>query len=770
MLETRSKKPQIRKAKTAESSRESMKPQKDKSVLPEDPAAEKKYDKKYYDQKFLGIIREYRSYSKNTEMSLLQQAFDYSYNSHEGQFRKSGLPYFDHIIEVVQILVDQNMDQTTLVAAFLHDTIEDTGKTYDEISAKFGEDVARLVDGLTKISGFEFGSLEIKQAENYRKMLLSIVKDIRVIIIKFADRLHNMRTIDSLPPKKQERIAIETRDVYAPLAHRFGMARIRWELEDLVLKTLDQEVYWELSKLISDKREERQEYIEKIAKPLREKLAENETPAQIIGRPKHFFSIYNKMKKRGKPFHEIYDLLAIRILVESKEDCYKALGVVHSTYTPVTERFKDYVAVPKINGYQSIHTTVIGPDGKMVEIQIRTKEMNQVAEEGIAAHWLYKEGKLQMDQLDRQIGWIRQLIDRQQDNSDPGEFLEDLKIDLFQDEVFVFTPKGDLFNLPRTAGPIDFAFAVHSEVGLHCIGAKVNGKMVPLHSELSSGDMIEILTSEQQTPSLHWLEIAKTTKARNHIKRHFRNIELEQSVSLGRNLLEQELRDLLQKKQLPDFKGELDRMVEELKFDNKDMLLSSIGRGNVSAQSVAQKIAARVIPKEQIQPDQSFFTRFIKRARTESKGIAINGMDNMMIHFAKCCNPIPGDDVLGYVTKGRGINIHRADCTNINEAIKKEPERSMPARWQVDESKNFMVQIRILGYDRKNFLNDITQKISSADTNIVSADVKTTGHETVNMFVIQVRNISHLNLILDKIRKIQGVISATRVDASLLNK
>jgi GTP pyrophosphokinase len=436
----------------------------------------------------------------------------------------------------------------------------------------------------------------------------------------------------------------------------------------------------------------------------------------------------------------------------------------------VTERFKDYIAVPKMNGYQSIHTTVIGPDGKMVEIQIRTKEMNQVAEEGIAAHWLYKEGKLQMDQLDRQIGWIRQLIDRQQENNDPGEFLEDLKIDLFQDEVFVFTPKGDLFNLPRHATPIDFAFAVHSQVGLHCIGAKVNGKMVPLHSELASGDMIEVLTSEQQTPSLHWLEIAKTSKARNHIKRYFRNIELEQSVNLGKNLLEQELKDLFPKKQIPDIQDELNKIVEELKFDSRDMLLSSIGRGNVSAQSVAQKIAARIIPKEQTLPDQSFFTRFIKRARSESKGIAISGMDNMMIHFAKCCNPIPGDAILGYVTKGRGINVHRADCSNIIDAIKKEPERSITARWQVDESKNFMVQIRILGYDRKNFLNDITQKISSADTNIVSADVKTTGHETINMFVIQVRNIAHLNLILDKIRKIQGVISATRVDTSLLNK
>jgi guanosine-3',5'-bis(diphosphate) 3'-pyrophosphohydrolase len=729
------------------------------------------YDRAYYDRKFREIENRYKSYSKNLDVTSLREAYEYSYRSHEGQFRKSGLPYFDHIIEVVQILVEQNMDVTTLISAFLHDVIEDSGKTLDEIKNKFGEDVAHLVDGLTKISGFEFGSLETKQAENYRKMLLSMVKDIRVIIIKFADRLHNMRTIDFLPPKKQERIAIETRDVYAPLAHRFGMARIRWELEDLVLKTLDAKAYWELSRLITEKREERETYIEKIAKPLREKLKETEVEAQILGRPKHFFSVYNKMKKRNKPFHEIYDLLAIRIIVDEKVDCYKALGVVHSTYTPVTERFKDYIAVPKINGYQSIHTTVIGPDGKMVEIQIRTREMHHVAEEGIAAHWLYKEGKLQMDNIDRQIGWIRQLIDRQQENNDPGEFLEDLKIDLFQDEVFVFTPKGDLISLPKGATPIDFAFAVHSEVGLHCIGGKVNGKIVPLHSDLASGDLVEVLTSEQQTPSQHWLDIVKTSKAKSHIKRYFRNIELEQSIALGSNLLEHEMKNLSQKKSVQELKEELKKIAQELSFDNPDMLLSSIGRGNTSAQSVAQKVVSKIVTKDSPVQEGSFFKRFIRRGGHESKSIVISGMDNLMIHFARCCNPIPGDAILGYVTRGRGINVHRKDCVNIIEALRKEPERALQTKWEVDDSKNFMVQIRIVGYDRKNFLNDITQKISSTDTNIVSAEVKTSGNEIVNLFVIQVRNIGHLNMILDKIRKVQSVINASRVDSgNLLTK
>ncbi|MCB0834234.1 MAG: bifunctional (p)ppGpp synthetase/guanosine-3',5'-bis(diphosphate) 3'-pyrophosphohydrolase [Bacteroidetes bacterium] len=721
------------------------------------------YDKAYYGRLFDDIVDQYRMDSPNADFTALRDAFEFSFASHTGQLRQSGLPYFDHIIEVVRILAEQRMDQTTLIAALLHDVIEDTGRTYEEVRSKFGEDVALLVDGLTKISGIEFGSLEIKQAENYRKMLLSMAKDIRVIIIKFADRMHNMRTIESLPPKKQERIAIETRDVYAPLAHRFGMARIRWELEDLALKTLDSANYWELSKLVLDKREERESYIEDVAKPLREKLIENDVQAQIAGRPKHFFSIYNKMKRRNKPFSEIYDLLAIRILVDQKVDCYKALGVVHSTYTPVTERFKDYIAVPKINGYQSIHTTVIGPDGRMVEIQIRTREMHQIAEEGIAAHWLYKEGRLHMDQLDRQIGWIRQLIDRQKD-ADPGEFLEDLKIDLFQDEVFVFTPKGDLFSLPKGSTAIDFAFAVHSEVGLHCIGAKVAGRLIPLHTELHSGDMVEILTSDQQTPSTHWLDMVKTTKAKSHIKRFFRNIEMEQSVTLGRNLVEQSLRELAPRQTLPDLKPELEKIAREMSFEGDTMLLSSIGRGLTSAQSVAQKFLARTAIKEKT--ETGFFKRLIPKTKTDTRGISISGVDNLLIHFAKCCNPIPGDSIVGYVTRGRGIHIHRNDCSNIKEALTKDPDRGVAALWEIDSSKTFTVQIRIVGYDRKNFLNDITQKISSADTNIVSADVRTRGHETVNVFLIQVRNISHLNLILDKIRKINGVISADRVDAT----
>lgn len=717
-------------------------------------------DRAFYDKQLEELLTRIQEYSPTADVRLLHDAYEFSFHSHEGQSRRSGLPYFDHIMEVAKILVEQKMDVVTLAAAFLHDVIEDTSVKLESLRARFGDEIAYLVDGVTKIGGINIGSLEIRQAENYRKMLLSLVKDARVIIIKFADRLHNMRTIDALPVKKRERIAMETRDVYAPLAHRFGMARIRWELEDLVLKVLDSAAYWELSSLVNAKREEREQYVAEVANPLEEKMTQSGVRSQIHGRAKHFFSIYNKMKKRNKPFQEIYDLLAIRIVVPDVVDCYKALGIVHGTYTPVTERFKDYIAVPKLNGYQSIHTTVIGPDGRMVEIQIRTQEMHQIAEEGIAAHWLYKEGKLQMGQLDRQIGWVRQLIDRQKDFNDPGEFLEDLKIDLFQDEVFVFTPRGDLIPLPKAATPIDFAFAVHSEVGLHCIGAKVNGRIVPLHSELKSGDLVEIITSEQQTPSTHWLEIVKTSKARNHIKRHFRNVEFEQSVSLGKELLNNELQALYGRGWTAELLDTLRKITADLRLETTDMLLSSIGRGITSAKSVAGKFG---LPRKSGTADQSFFKRWIGRSRPEA-AIVISGVENMMIHFAKCCLPIPGDPILGYVTRGRGIHIHKSDCTNVQEALKKEPERSIQARWDVDDQQTFTVQIKIVAYDRKNFLSEVSQRISSTNTNIVSADIRTAANESISHFVVQVRNIAHLNLILDRIRSIQGVISAGRVD------
>ncbi len=724
----------------------------------------RQYDWDYYRGEFQKITETYLSYTKKPDMELLTSAFHYSYAKHKDQKRKSGLPYFDHLIEVVKILVQQKMDAQTLAAAFLHDVIEDTTVTAEEIRSLFGDIILTLVDGVTKIGGIAYTSSEQSQGENYRKMFISLIKDIRVIIIKLADRLHNMRTIESLPEKKQERIAVETRDVYAPLAHRFGMARIRWELEDLVLKTLDREGYNELSRLISESRVEREKYIENVCHPILEKLSEYGVEAQIAGRPKHFFSIYNKMKKRDKPFREINDLLAIRIIVNTKADCYNALGVVHSTYKPVSERFKDYIAMPKINGYQSIHTTVVGPDGKTVEIQIRSTEMHQIAEDGIAAHWLYKEQRHKPNQFDRQLTWIKQLIEQQ---PEPGEFVEELKIDLYRDEIFIFTPKGDLHQLPAGATVIDFAFSIHSEVGMHCIGAKVNGRIVPLHTILANGNQVEIQVNDQQTPGRHWLDFVKTSKARTHIKRFFRNAEIEQSIALGREMLAQEMKTQNVKLSQQELQEKLEEIRKELRLETVDMMYSSVGRGNHSAKSIVLKISGPAQPQKP-KTTKSLINRLIRREPHHSASIIINGLQNMMIHYASCCNPIPGDEILGYVTKGRGINIHRKDCPNIAETIQKEPDRSINAVWKVSENETFMVHIRVSGYDRKNLLNDVTHQIGILDTNITTAEMKTMGSENMIDFVLQVHSNKQLNKIIEHIRKVQGVIDVYRAEGFLL--
>ncbi|MBN1895499.1 bifunctional (p)ppGpp synthetase/guanosine-3',5'-bis(diphosphate) 3'-pyrophosphohydrolase, partial [bacterium] len=476
-------------------------------------------NRKQYRSLFEGIIRKVRSYAKNPDFDLLRKAYQFAYDAHVNQLRLSGVPYIEHCLETARILSELRMDPVTVAAGLLHDVVEDTGITIEEVREAFGDEIAQLVDGVTKISELKFNSQAEEQAENFRKMIFSMARDLRVIMIKFADRLHNMRTLEFLPEKKAERIALETREIYAPLAHRFGIARTKWELEDLALKTLDSGSYYDLARKVRDKRSERERLIRRMANPIRRELSRNGIAAEIVGRPKSIYSIYRKMKKRDKPFEEIYDLLGLRIILDRDEDCYFALGVVHALYTPVHDRFKDYIATPKINMYQSLHTTVIGPDGNVVEIQIRTKEMHRVAEIGIAAHWKYKEGRRTDERLDRYSAWLQDMIDWQKDTIDPEEYLDILKTDLFQSEIFVFTPKGDLFKLPREATPIDFAFAVHTDIGLHCIGSKVNGRIVPLSTSLKNGDSVEIITSANQRPHQDWLALVKTSKAKSRIRR-----------------------------------------------------------------------------------------------------------------------------------------------------------------------------------------------------------------------------------------------------------
>ena len=699
------------------------------------------------------LIRRIKRYSQTVDTELIRNAFIFSYNAHLEQLRKSGSPFFEHPLEVANILTELKMDYVTIAAALLHDVAEDTGVTIEEVEEKFGKEIADLVDGVTKISGLKFESTEERQAENFRKMLISMVNDMRVILIKFADRLHNMRTIEFLPEVKRARIALETRDVYAPLAHRLGIGKIRWELEDLAFKVLHPEEYQNILKKIAEKREEREKYIRKISKPIRHELKKANITAKIEGRPKHFYSIYGKIKRRKVAFEEIYDLLAIRIIVKKVEECYFALGVLHNLFTPVHERFKDYIATPKSNMYQSLHTTVIGPNGKMIEIQIRTQDMHRTSEEGIAAHFRYKEGRVVEDDLDKYLISLRQILD---EAKDPTEFMENLKIDLFHEEVFVFTPQGHLIKLPIGSTPIDFAFAVHTDIGYHCIGAKVNGRIVPLNYRLRSGDSVEIITSANQKPNRDWIKSVKTSKARSRIKKWIKESLFEQSLELGEEIVSKQFKRFNIKRD--------DNLLEEIAqsygLSDIPQLYASIGRGDIPIQGVIRKIAPE---KLESMKEDSILKKFINRARGAAKGVRVQGLGNLMVSFAKCCHPVPGDSILGFITRGRGVVIHRSDCKNILRLMQ-DPERNIDVEWDVERDKQFLVRLKILGEDRKQFLRDVSESISSTDTNIVSIVMNAQDSLVHSIVIIEVKNLNHLVKVMNKISKVHGVISVERLN------
>ena len=695
------------------------------------------------------------SFNANIDIPLIRKGYEFSAKAHSGQYRESRKPYLEHCLEVAFILAEQHLDSATIAAGLLHDVVEDTDVTIEKIREEFDDEIAELVDGVTKIGELKFKSLEEEQVEYFRKMLLSMAKDIRVIIIKLADRLHNMRTLDSLDKNKQRKIAQETREVYAPLAHRFGMARIKWELEDLSLKYLDSEAYDELVRKISARREDREAYIREITEPLKRELDEAGIEAEITGRAKHFDSIYRKMKKRQKPFEEIYDLFAIRIIVDSEGECYHALGIVHTLWMPVADRFRDYIALPKSNMYQSLHTTVIGPRGKMVEIQIRTHQMHRTADYGIAAHWLYKEGRREPDESDKQMTWLREVLEWQKDLTNPSEFLEYLKIDLFRDDIFVFTPKGELRQLPKGSTPLDFAYAVHSEVGHHCMGARVDGKMVPLNTILSSGQEVEVITSAHQSPSQDWLKIVKTPRARSKIRHWLRQKRYEESVNLGKEILERELKKQHQK--FPS-DSELSDLAMGLNFCDSEAMFFALGNGNVSMKHILTKLTP---PEKQKEVKPSIIGKFVDKARGGTKGIRVGGMGNMMFRFAGCCQPVPGEGIVGFVTRGRGVSIHRSDCPNALQMMM-EDERKVEVRWDVGKDQSFMVKLEVLVEDRKNMLRDITQAISDADTNVRGAEIKGEEITSTGSFIIEVKNINHLNRTLKKIKKVKGVIQIER--------
>ncbi len=701
------------------------------------------------------------------DLDLVARAYRVSAQAHEGQKRKSGDDFLSHSVAVATILAEQQMDTTTIAAALLHDVVEDSDVSLNEIRQDFGPEVAHLVDGLTKLSSLTFRSSVEEQAENYRKLLLSVAKDARVIIIKLADRLHNMRTLEHLDPEKQRRIALETREIYAPLAHRFGMAGVKAELEDLAFRFLEPDDYAPLAGHVQERTAERDQKIERMRGPLAAELAAaGLTGLEITGRPKNLWSIFKKMKKRGKPFEEIYDLLAVRVLVNTIPECYHALGAIHHRWTPLQERIKDYIASPKSNGYQSLHTTVFGPDGQLYEIQIRTREMHRTAEYGIAAHWLYHERRTSEgrsrgpDELDRHLLWFRQLLELQQDAHSPEEFLEFLKIDLYQDEIFVFTPRGDVKRLPKGATPLDFAFIVHTEVGEHCQGARINGRIAPLHRPLENGDTVEVLTSPQARPSRDWLAHVQTARARHKIRQWIKAEEHEKSLALGREILAREVR---RRRLAAPEEPRLGRAAETLSAGNGEQLLAALGRGELPVGQVMRALYPD-LPADDLQaPKPTAFGRMMERLRL-GRGIKIQGVDGLMVRYAQCCQPVPGDAVVGYVTQGRGISIHRSDCPNLL-VLSTEAERRVEIDWQGTAGETFVVRLTVQGEDRRGLYGDIGQAINESGTNIRSAEIVTRDGVVYGTVLVEVENQAHLNKVIKAIRRLKGVTEVVRPDA-----
>ena len=693
------------------------------------------------------------------DLGLIERALRFSASAHRGQKRMSGEDFVSHSIAVAMILINQLLDSTSIAAALLHDVVEDSDVRGEDIAREFGPEVAGIVDGLTKIASLTFRSSAEEQVENYRKLLMSIAKDARVIIIKLADRLHNMRTLEHLAPEKRARIATETREIYAPLAHRFGMAGVKAELEDLAFKFLEPDEYNALLKQVTGKKTAREQMILRLRTPLEYELKKAGIEwFEIAGRPKHLWSIYQKMKRRNKPFDEIYDLMAIRVLVRTVPDCYHVLGIIHHTWTPIQERIKDYIASPKSNAYQSLHTTIFGPGGNLFEVQIRTIEMHRTAEYGIAAHWLYKsDGR--RDELDQHLGWFRQLLELQQDTHTPEEFLEFLKIDLYQDEIFVFTPQGDVKRLPKGSTPIDFAFMVHTEVGVHCQGAKLNGRIAPLHRELRNGDTIEILTAPSARPSRDWLSHVRTARARHKIKQWVKHEEEQVSLTLGKEILARETKR--RRLESPDA-DRLTRAAQVLSVGDAKGIEIAVGRGDIALGQVMRALYPEVPPDDLQEPRPSVIHRVIDRIRL-GRGIRIQGVDGLMVRYAQCCQPVPGDAVVGYVTQGRGISIHRADCPNLLSLAGEG--RRVDIDWQEVEGEAFGVRLEVSGEDRRGLYADIMAAISQTGTNIRGADINTRDGSVFGKVFVEVDNLTHLAKVIKAIRRVKGVSEVERKEA-----
>ncbi len=713
--------------------------------------------------RFNDILERLTSYYPNADIELLKKAYVFSAKVHLGQVRLSGEPYLNHPLEVAGILTQLKLDVASVATGLLHDTMEDTLTTLKEIQENFGEETAQLVDGLTKISLISLRSSEERQAENFRKMILAMVKDIRVILIKLADRLHNMRTLQYQSPEKQSEISQETLDIYAPLADRLGIDWIKSELEDLAFQYLYPENYDEIRRKIAKKEKERTRYIEEVKRTLMKKLYENHIEGEVTGRLKQIYSIYLKMKEQNIDFDQVYDITAFRVIVHSIKECYDVLGIIHSIWKPIPGKFKDYVGLPKENMYQSLHTTVIGPYGERIEIQIRTHEMHKISEEGIAAHWKYKGGKVVEEAEDKRFTWLRQLLEWQRDLKDNREFIESVKVDLFPNEVYIFTPKGEVKQFPVGSTPIDFAYSIHSDIGNHCVGAKVNGKIVPLRYELRSGDTIEILTSPNQKPSKDWLKLVKTSRAKAKIRQWFTAEEREKSITLGKEILEKELRkyDLQQAKLMKS--GELAKVANEFSYQGVEDLIAAVGYGKVTANQVIGKILPQEKLDQQKEELQEGRLKHLiqKITRGPKDALLIKGIDNVMVRYAGCCNPVPGDKVVGFITRGRGVTIHTADCQN---AMDDDPHRKVEVEWDSTKEYSYPVPIRIYSEDKKGLLGEISNSISSNGANIRNARVDTTeDKKAVSTFEVEIRDLNHLNKVIRALGKIKGVRQVERM-------
>ncbi|MBI3941305.1 MAG: bifunctional (p)ppGpp synthetase/guanosine-3',5'-bis(diphosphate) 3'-pyrophosphohydrolase [Acidobacteria bacterium] len=715
--------------------------------------------------RFEDLEQKVERYHPGADLEVLRKAYVFSAREHKGQVRQSGEPYLSHPLEVANILAEMKLDVVSVAVGLLHDVIEDTLTTRETVQQLFGEDVAHLVDGVTKISQIQFSSTQEKQAENFRKLLLAMIDDVRVILVKFADRLHNMRTLQYLPPEKQRVIARETLDIYAPIAHRLGMAKLRGELEDLAFSYLDPVAYNTLLQQVREKKQTSDAFMAEVSSQIAEKLHEQGILAEIHNRSKRIYSIYRKMQRQRVSVDQVYDFTALRVITESIKDCYTVLGIVNNLWSPVPGRIKDYIAMPRLNGYQSLHTTVMGKNGQPFEVQIRTREMHKTAEEGIAAHWKYKEGKFQEDPRDQRLVWLRHLLESQQEIQDPRQFLSNLKIDLYPEEVYIFTPKGEVITLPRDATPIDFAYAVHTEVGHKCVGAQVNGRIVPLKHKLKHGEICKILTGPEARPSRDWLAFVRTSRARNRIRHWLNTKQKERAIEVGRKLLEKEARKFkINLKKFAQPGEQQERLVASAGGRKLEDLYCDIGYGKVQARQVLAHIEPELVKLDAPEPRQSKLTAVVDRVlhRSDSK-IKVKGHDDLLVYRAKCCNPIRGEDIVGYITIGRGIAVHAVGCSNL-ENLLHNPERRIDVEWAGEaDDEVYPVKVSVHTEDRPGILADISAAIAKVNTNI--ADVKASTYEDRSGKIdltLQIKDMRHLNQILGYLQGLPGVFDVTR--------